>query len=177
MSNDYETLLASVSKRCEAVGQSHILKYVKPDGDASLSEEDKLAFLQSVAEIPLEKLSSFLAGALAEEQSIQNIDASNPANDIRPFGGESASTAATNAETFSELEASRQLVIDAVGQGEVATLLLAGGQGTRLGYDGPKGMYDIGLTSKRTLFRLMSERVKKLVVFLERVISRYRCIS
>lgn len=162
MSDDYETLLASVSKRCEAVGQSHILKYVKPDGDASLSEEDKLAFLQSVAEIPLEKLSSFLAGALAEEQSLQNIDASNPANDIRPFGGESASTAATDAETVAELEASRQSGLDAVGRGEVAALLLAGGQGTRLGYDGPKGMYDIGLTSKRTLFRLMSERVKKL---------------
>ena len=40
----------------------------------------------------------------------------------------------------------------AIRQGKVGTVLLAGGMGTRLGYDEPKGMYDIGLTKPVYIF-------------------------
>lgn len=48
---------------------------------------------------------------------------------------------------------------EALCDGEVAYLVVAGGQGTRLGFDHPKGMFPIGPISKKTLFQLHAEKV------------------
>ena len=48
----------------------------------------------------------------------------------------------------------------AIKEGKLAAVTMAGGQGTRLGHNGPKGTYDIGLDSHKSLFELLSDSIK-----------------
>ena len=43
--------------------------------------------------------------------------------------------------------------------GKVAAVMVAGGQGTRLGFDAPKGTFPIGPVSSRSLFQVHAERI------------------
>lgn len=66
-----------------------------------------------------------------------------------------------------EIEVNRQKYtetgLQAIKEGKVAAVLLAGGMGTRLGSDNPKGMYDIGITRPVYIFQRIIENMLDVV--------------
>lgn len=81
------------------------------------------------------------------EDALKNpVDLSGAGRDIRPIQG----------MDLPEIEARKaefeKLGVAAIKAGKVAAVLLAGGMGTRLGVDGPKGAYDIGITKPVYIF-------------------------
>lgn len=57
----------------------------------------------------------------------------------------------------------RTIGIEAMKQCKVAAVLLAGGQGTRLGFDKAKGMYNIGVTKDLYIFEQLIRNLQKVV--------------
>ena len=62
---------------------------------------------------------------------------------------------------------------EALAAGEVGVILVAGGSGTRLGFDGPKGTYPIGPVSSASLFQIHAEKVVALSRRHRRVVPLY----
>lgn len=62
---------------------------------------------------------------------------------------------------------------EALKSGKVGAVLLAGGQGTRLGFDKAKGMYNIGVTRDLYIFEQLIENLKKVTAAADAWIPLY----
>nr|XP_027089028.1 UDP-N-acetylglucosamine diphosphorylase 1-like isoform X3 [Coffea arabica] len=80
-----------------------------------------------------------------------------PAAAIEPVPESIVST--VEERTMEDRERWWKMGMKAVSEGKLAVLLLSGGQGTRLGSSDPKGCFNIGLPSGKSLFQLQAERI------------------
>ncbi|MEZ6093688.1 MAG: UTP--glucose-1-phosphate uridylyltransferase [Pirellulaceae bacterium] len=81
--------------------------------------------------------------------------------DWQALAARAQSPQAINAAEFNDrqrFDSAWQRGAEALRAGKVAFVLTAGGQGSRLGFDKPKGMYPIGPVSNRTLFQMMFDQ-------------------
>ncbi len=111
-------------------------------------------------------LSAFVGKDIPErlEKQLEEMDWSN-LDAIHNKEQKRGSFSPLGAMELSEIEANKDkytaVGIDAIKHCKVGAILLAGGQGTRLGFDKAKGMYNIGETKELYIFEQLIANLKK----------------
>ncbi|KAK0481759.1 UDP-N-acetylglucosamine diphosphorylase [Armillaria novae-zelandiae] len=141
----------SIRSRYEAAGQGHLLKFW-----SKLSQEERASLLAQLQNLDIERVNRIYKKAVSSETAAADVTAQSDAIEPLPKGASDSV-----GDTAKDLEW-RRIGLEAVSRGEVGVLLMAGGQGTRLGSSAPKGCYDIGLPSHKTLFQYQAERIARL---------------
>ncbi|GAA5885943.1 hypothetical protein JCM5296_007039 [Sporobolomyces johnsonii] len=142
----------SLRQTWESAGQGHVFTFWD-----KLSPADQSSFYQQLLSINPSRVNSIHAAALQAEKDA----AASTSDDITPPPADCFDSLIGHAEQAKEWN---EVGLEAVKEGKVGVLLMAGGQGTRLGSSAPKGCYDIGLPSHKSLFQLQAERIKRLEV-------------
>lgn len=121
-------------------GQMHLLTYYD-----ELNEYGKAKLLAEIESIDW----GF------EEDLANPLDMSGKDRVIKPIKGLRLKEIEEKKDAFEKVGA------EAIKAGKVAAVLLAGGMGTRLGVDGPKGAYDIGVTKPLFIFEQQMKNLKE----------------
>jgi len=107
--------------------------------------------LAEAAEIDLAEVARLARTLLGAGGSAVNIDGLTPAPyDRLPENG-------GNGVDWARAKGAGEAALRA---GRVAAFTVAGGQGTRLGYDGPKGTYPVTPLKSKTLFQVFAEKIR-----------------
>lgn len=122
-------------------GQEHLLKYFD-----EISEEQKKDLLRQVEALDL----SLLDCLKTKEGGLDK-------GELAPLG------ALTLAEIEEKREQYEQRGLEAIRVGKVGAVLLAGGQGTRLGLDRPKGVLNVGINRELFLFEQLINNLMEVV--------------
>lgn len=127
--------------KLEKYGQLHVLRYYE-----DLSGYEKEALLEQIENTDFEVL-----------KQCEHKAELNPRGKITPI----------EVMQLAEIDAKREeytrIGLDAIKAGRVGAVLLAGGMGTRLGSDEPKGVYNIGLTKDVFIFQRLIENLMDVV--------------
>jgi len=131
-----------------AVDQDHVFAFWD-----KLSNSEKASFFQQLSSINPEKVQKLSTDALSPPPPPPEPPVVEPLPE--------SATASILDSPEASIKGWYEHGLDLMGKNEVAVVLMAGGQGTRLGSSAPKGCFDVGLPSKKSLFQLQAERIYK----------------
>ena len=142
-----------INQRLSAYGQEHLLRWWD-----ELSNEAQQSLSQQISSIDFDTIQAIWQ----QHQNANSVANSNDAVD-RVAVAESPQSVvrqpASN-EDHAEWNRYREIGEDLLSTGKIGVITVAGGQGTRLGFDQPKGMFPIGPVSQRTLFQVFAEQIQ-----------------
>lgn len=177
-------LLAHLRDLYASANQSHVFAFYD-----TLSLADQAALLTQLASIDVHRVNRIYSTAVAADAAVtpskentnlfggeqpnhkgegangnlvgsETVKGALPIKEeALPLPEEACATVLNN--SFEEAQW-RDAGLKAIADNQVAVLLMAGGQGTRLGSALPKGLYDIKLPSGQTLFEYQAKRIRKL---------------
>ncbi|MBM3991182.1 MAG: UDPGP type 1 family protein [Planctomycetes bacterium] len=128
-----------------AAGQEHLFRHW-----TSLSEASRARLLDEIESVDFALVGHHRSLARGEVAAAKQ-PAFAPA-DVFPLE--------RDADQEARAVAARKRGVEALAEGHVGYLLVAGGQASRLGYDGPKGAYRIGPVSDWSLFEIHARRLR-----------------
>lgn len=126
----------------DSFGQSHILNYYD-----ELTDDDKKDLLSQIELVDFSVLDS-----LAKLD-----DVNGERGEFEPLGAVTIDEIAERKDEFTEAG------LEIIRAGKAAAVLLAGGQGTRLGFDKPKGMFNIGVNRELYIFECLINNLMDVV--------------
>jgi UDP-N-acetylglucosamine/UDP-N-acetylgalactosamine diphosphorylase len=138
--------IKTTRQKLSAIGQEQVLRFWDTLSSAS---RHKL-------EGQLESLDLEAIAELSDSHVVHKPDIELP-REIQPVKAYPRHADAAHRDLY---EKARQRGRELLRQGKIAAFLVAGGQGTRLGYDGPKGEYPITPVRQKPLFQVFAEQLR-----------------
>lgn len=144
-----EQELKELRDRYEKADQSQVLSFYD-----ELNIAEKASLYERLSSIDPNYINEITQKALHPPESAKEGDTK-----LEPLP--ETATASILDSKGEEIESWYQSGLDLVAGGQVAVVLMAGGQGTRLGSSAPKGCFNIGLPSQKSLFEIQAQRIRK----------------
>ncbi len=138
--------VSDVRQVLAANNQEHVIRFW-----SSLSEDCQARLLEQIRSIDFQLMNSLIEKWVLNEPAPERFDQIDPVPLI-------PKATADRSDAVEALEAGEA----ALRAGRVGLFLVAGGQGTRLGFGGPKGSYPIGPVSGRCFFAFHAEKIRNL---------------
>ncbi|KAK0509050.1 hypothetical protein JMJ35_008421 [Cladonia borealis] len=143
-----EQQLKDLRERYSQAGQEHVFAFYD-----ELSTAEKAGLYERLSFIDPNYINDITQKALKPQGSGKE--------DIKLEPLPESATASILDSKAEDIESWYDSGLDLVAEGKVAVVLMAGGQGTRLGSSAPKGCFNIGLPSQKSLFEIQAQRIWK----------------
>ena len=138
-----EDKLSEVKKILSKYNQEHLIQFY-----SELTEKQKSDLLNQILKIDFEEILN-----LYEESKLEVL---NSTENIEPLDYSIKADF-----TKSEKKQLTSLGVKAIKSGKVGVITLAGGQGSRLGFSGPKGTFSLETTPRKSLFEIVCDYLKR----------------